>query len=515
MALYAVVTGGLQVAGGAYRAEFNGHADEAAHFVSGLLVRDYAATWPPESPVPWAAQYYMHYPKVAIGHWPPGYYAVLAAWWLVTPVGRTSALVFNILLTVAAMAFFYDLARRIRPGWPAVGAGLIAVCTWVLQEANGMVMADVAALVCGMALLWTLARLLEEPGIGRMARVALALGGSVLVKGTGIALVLAPVAALASAPVRRWFPAGKILVLAVTAAGGVTALGLWQFGSIDTIRDWAGVGSRIPWKADFLPLLIGPVGFVLALGGVWLSWRNREPVGMAAAAVLGSMAAVAYVVRAMKEPRHWIVAIPALLLLALTAYVFLERRFPRLAAAVIVLGMVVSPFGLYRQEAEGFRELAGRVNRPGRMLVSSALGWREGPWIAVVAETERRPGSMVARGTKLLAESAWNGNGYRSRVSDCGDVERLVDETGIDTIVLDGFAPPAGERAPHHDVLRGCLEKMPAWRQCERVRELTAYCRQAPPRYARKPLEVDLRARLGYVIVEDYKEARVGEPMRR
>ena len=54
MALFATIVAGLQVYGGAYRAEFNSHADEAAHFVSALLVRDYQGQWP--DPVPWAAQ---------------------------------------------------------------------------------------------------------------------------------------------------------------------------------------------------------------------------------------------------------------------------------------------------------------------------------------------------------------------------------------------------------------------------------------------------------------------------
>lgn len=90
-----------------------------------------------------------------------------------------------------------------------------------------------------------------------------------------------------------------------------------------------------------------------------------------------------------------------------------------------------------------------------------------------------------------------------------------MDETAINTIVLDGCAPPEDERAPHHDALRDCVAKMPAWRPCERVGEWRAYCRLAPPRHTRKPLEVDLRKCLGYLIIEDTKEAGGGEPMRR
>ena len=82
MVIFGVLIVGLQIYGGAYQAEYDGHPDEAAHFVSSLLVRDYIGQWPWPDPLPWAIQYYIHYPKVAIGHWPPGYYIIQAGWWL-------------------------------------------------------------------------------------------------------------------------------------------------------------------------------------------------------------------------------------------------------------------------------------------------------------------------------------------------------------------------------------------------------------------------------------------------
>src|SRR5664280_2187093 len=65
-----------QSVSGAYRAELAAHADEAAHYVTGLMLRDYAASFFPTSPVRFAEQYYLHYPKVAIGHWPPVFYII-------------------------------------------------------------------------------------------------------------------------------------------------------------------------------------------------------------------------------------------------------------------------------------------------------------------------------------------------------------------------------------------------------------------------------------------------------
>lgn len=69
----------LQARGGAFRSEFSAHPDESAHYVTGLMVREYVAAGAPQPPVQFAQDYYVHYPKVAIGHWPPVFYVLQAA----------------------------------------------------------------------------------------------------------------------------------------------------------------------------------------------------------------------------------------------------------------------------------------------------------------------------------------------------------------------------------------------------------------------------------------------------
>src|SRR5687768_1549891 len=64
----------LQRVCGAYHGEFNGYPDEPAHYVTGLLIRDYIAQGLPQPPMAFAKNYYLHYPKVALGHWPPLFY---------------------------------------------------------------------------------------------------------------------------------------------------------------------------------------------------------------------------------------------------------------------------------------------------------------------------------------------------------------------------------------------------------------------------------------------------------
>ena len=35
-----------------------------------------------------AENYYLHYPEVAMGHWPPGFYLLQAVWTLLFPTQR-------------------------------------------------------------------------------------------------------------------------------------------------------------------------------------------------------------------------------------------------------------------------------------------------------------------------------------------------------------------------------------------------------------------------------------------
>jgi hypothetical protein len=103
----------LQWFAGAYGADFAGDPDEPAHYVTGLMVRDYIAAGMPGPPLRYAQAYYSHYPKVGLGHWPPVFYAVEAAWMLAFSGSRASVLV--LLATISAFAallLYREAARR-------------------------------------------------------------------------------------------------------------------------------------------------------------------------------------------------------------------------------------------------------------------------------------------------------------------------------------------------------------------------------------------------------------------
>src|SRR5438309_11882614 len=104
--LYFLIVAALQWRTNAFHSELGGSPDEPAHYVTGLLVRDYVAAGLPWNPLFYAQNFYVHYPKVALGHWPPFFYLVQAAWTLPFTPSRTSVILLMAVLTAIPATVF-------------------------------------------------------------------------------------------------------------------------------------------------------------------------------------------------------------------------------------------------------------------------------------------------------------------------------------------------------------------------------------------------------------------------
>ena len=286
-ALFAIlIFGAIQFAGGAYSAEFDGQQDESAHFMSGLMVRDFLVQLPLSQPMSWAEQYYIHYPRVRFGHWPPLYHLLEAGWWLLFPPSRFSALLLVGLLGVAAAAAFYRVARRIAGPPGAIFLTCLLLAAPIFQQSSTQVMTEMLSLVCGLCFLDALIRLLGGGGRAAALQVGLWAGLALMVNGIAACLVPAPFVALFLA--RQ----GKLLRLRSLAIPALVALAvgaLWfpiTMPSLSLLTGWAGIGKSIPWNIQYLTTLAGPGVAVLAAGGMLTLLWKPEPVAAASVPVL-------------------------------------------------------------------------------------------------------------------------------------------------------------------------------------------------------------------------------------
>jgi hypothetical protein len=99
--------------------------DEARHYTNGVLVYDYVRAGLPRNPIQFAESFYVRYPQVSIGHWPPMYYAIQALFYFVTGPFIRSA---QILSALTALCLALLLYRSLRD-WAGAPIALISTGT--------------------------------------------------------------------------------------------------------------------------------------------------------------------------------------------------------------------------------------------------------------------------------------------------------------------------------------------------------------------------------------------------
>jgi 4-amino-4-deoxy-L-arabinose transferase-like glycosyltransferase len=473
----------LQYLAGAYHAAFSGYPDEPAHYVTGLMVHDWIASgfpWPPRA---YAENYYLHYPKVALGQWPPGFYVIQAIWTLVFSTSRVSVLVLMaVLMSLLALAVFRMLKADV--GWlVGLGAGLLLVALPLNQASTQNVMADVplallsfcAALAFGRYL--DTARLRDAIAFGCLAALA------ILTKGNAFALALLPPIAVLFA--RRmhlvlhasfWAPVGVVLLLCgpwyvVTAHAVVDTFAQplgWEY-SKTAASFYAERGLRA------LGLALTPI---VALGlvdrVVFPTFRHGIPGRWAALAALGSSVWIFHTaVSAGYEERYLLPVMPVVVVLLVAGagrlvgalgYLTIAPTLGRALLAVTIGGVFLfGTFHIPRKNELGFVQVAADlVARPefghAVVLVSSEADG-EGMLISEIAMRENRPGRFVLRATKALARIDWNATAQEPYYSNAPELLGYLDQVPVGVLVLD----LSGARVvyEHHALLQTTVGRYP------------------------------------------------------
>src|SRR5215510_2485101 len=92
LAVFCCITVLMAYLSGAFSHELGGTADEAAHFMTGLMIHDYVKSGIKTPPFAFAKDYYTHYPKLAFGIWPPLFHVMEASWMLLISPSKASVI---------------------------------------------------------------------------------------------------------------------------------------------------------------------------------------------------------------------------------------------------------------------------------------------------------------------------------------------------------------------------------------------------------------------------------------
>jgi hypothetical protein len=483
--VFSAIAASLQIYTRAYEAELSSYPDESAHAVTGVAFRQYLLHGLTHGPIAFFRNYYLHYPKVAIGHWPPLLYMAEGAAMLATQPSKYSLLGLEALLAgVLAWLVFRELAPLVGR-FPAALGGVALLFNRQIRTYASMSMAELLLAVTTLLAILAFARFADM----RRKRDAVWFGvwtaAAILSKGSGWAVL--PAVGLAAIALWDWtLPLDRRLLPAASIVAGLCVP--WQIATMSSvIRGWdepsPNLAFTIKAMADYLRIFIAMPGIPLAAvaltgAGYTLSGRSRLGRPIAYWAALTGLIAGEWlfnvIVPTSIEQRKVIMIIPAVFVLAGAGARLLcqvaSRQHQRFSTGLLFACLcsfaIFESFPIEAKPQLGFIPVAAALDRllpsgSAALVVSDSLG--EGALISEMAFRDPQPRVYLVRGTKLLASQEWNGEHYRERVESADECARLLATGPIDVLVID--RRDSVLRQAHFDVVEDML-RMPTegWR---------------------------------------------------
>ncbi len=478
--LCAVLVGALAVfMAKSYQSGFSG-ADEPSHFLNGYFVSDYIARHFGSNPMGAATDFYVHYPKISIGHWPPAYYGILGLVFLVLPPTLPVIFAVNVLFAAlpaigvaAALSMLAD--RR-----AALAGALVYAVTPLVLEGHVMFMADQPLTACLVAATAVWIAFSVRPGWGSALGFALLAATAVLVKGNGWLVVFVPVFHILLTANWKLLLSVRLYVAAALAAAIVVP---WYMLTAKIAADGFNYQAGLPYATkallynlQALGRNVTPLGGLLALYAIVAEFRARRAAPqrwtivsavislLLATLLLQSLVPVDIVERYMAP------ALPAVVVLAVLGAVRLLAHLPSLlragtpAPALAALAVVMAVPGIVHlvQRAPkadtGIAAVTDRLAAAKPVLtVIDGSASTEGWFIADMAVHDSALRGYVVRASKLLADSNFMGTTYTLKYHDTADVLAELHRLGVQHVVI---VREGGKDAyPHSAQVRAALAR--------------------------------------------------------
>lgn len=474
--LCAVLVGALAVfAAKSYQSGFSG-ADEPSHFLNGYFVADYIARHFGSNPMGAATDFYVHYPKISIGHWPPAYYGILGLVFLVLPPTLPVIFTVNVLFAAlpalgvaAALAMLAD--RR-----AALAGALVYAVTPLVLEGHVMFMADQPLTACLVAATAVWIAFSVRPGWGSALGFALLAATAVLIKGNGWLVVFIPVFHILLTANWKLLLSVRLYVAAALAAAIVVP---WYMLTAKIAADGFNYQAGLPYATkallynlQALGRNVTPVGGPLALYAIVAEFRARRAdparwtiVSAAISLLLATLLLQSLVPVDIVE-RYMAPALPAVVVLAVLGAVRLISLVgaPAPALAGVALAAVMAAPGIVHLAQRAPKADTGIAAVTDRLAAAKPVitvidgsASTEGWFIADMAVHDRALRGYVVRASKLLADSNFMGTTYSLKYRDTADVLAELHRLGVQHVVI---VREGGKDAyPHSAQMREALAR--------------------------------------------------------
>lgn len=475
----------LQWLGGAYSNGFGGHPDEAAHFVSAIMFFDFLGNIGVVQPIDFAQFFYLHYPKVAIGNWPPMLYAMLSIWFLIFGVSRVSALTFIAVVAAATATAIYSVGRKLISSYAGLFAAALYVALPLVQESSARIMTEhlVTLLILLSALQFArfakTRKTLDSLIFGTVATAA------ILTRGSAWSLLLVPPFVIAFTSDwrlllnwRLWVGGLPVILLCVPWYVLTRGMSKGAMVGIDPNAPMSFFMDAIVAFPIFVAHAVGLVLGFLAVIGFWVTLivhgSKHSTYWAALFAIMIGIMFIQTVVPAAIESRYMVQLLPSFLLFSAAGCQWLIEKLPPNnkagfmlstvvwfgTAVVILFTMFDIPVNIrnsgYDRVSSALMADTQNLTNPAVLLASDSIG--EGSVIAAVAATDRRPRMVVLRGSKILVSEDWLGRDSRNRFGTVDELHKLLDSIPVDAVMVDEAINPQSHR-PYHEMIAQLLRK--------------------------------------------------------
>jgi len=439
-------------------------ADDPAHFTTGVMVYEYFRHALFSNPMEFARSFYIRFPKVALGHWPPVYYVLQALLYAVARPSIEAARALSAAIALAVAWMLFTRARRLHG--TTIGA-LCAASFLVLPPVQGaawLVMSDLLVSLFMFLAAMSFADFLDSGRPRHTVWFVLWSTLAILTKGNGAALgifaLFAPVFAGRLSCFRsKWFWISGI------AAGVLTApFYLWtQRLHVAYPADTAALAqgalhiTRRFLILSSLPGFLPPLVFLIALTGIALAWfRGTNSSEAAALALILSQVVFLLILPLTKESRYFMPSAAAIMLLYARGMTVFGRRLGPVAIAAACFAVC----GLSQVDrVDGYRPAVDSIpySSQGAVILVASDAPGEGAIVAERLEHDHALAGLVLRGSKVVAESTWSGSGYRLILRDPAEALDYLQSVPVRYVVIDRSAA----RNPHRDLIEKTMLSAP------------------------------------------------------
>lgn len=492
----------LQWLGPAFTNESGAFPDEGSHFMSGIMVHDYLVDSMAASPMEFAENYYIHYPKVAIGQWPPLFYLVQALWMVIFTVSRNSIVfLLAVITTLIAFTIYIQLRKEFSIIISLVPA-VMFLLTPIVQKYADIIMAEMLLTLLTLWSIIVLARFIETQKLKHAIAFGFLAGATIMTKGNGLALGIATLLTVFFCADFKILKNYKFWLIPAIVL--VICLPFYIFSIQIVQNSWVEAGphtgfflSAIKTYPIKLLRLIGIIIFILFLVGFVsnikkIKDKNLSPKWAAICSLPISVLLLLCIIPSSIEVRHLIQFLPAVFMLVCPGIVWvadgvtismLSLNYKACVLSILVLiCFVLTTFNLPQQaDAFGFANIAELVlqnkTKSNSVVLISSDPEGEGMFISELAIREKRPGHIVLRASKVLGISDWIGRDYRAIYSSTAEVMNYLRSIPVGVVLIDDSILPGHDKF-HHKLLKSTLNQYKQDWQLIRAFDVTKYSKE-------------------------------------